>query len=247
MRVRALGAVAAAAVVALTACGGAEAGTRSPQAARQDAPVAETQPTTASPDGPASDGGSGPSAQPTGATTTGAAPTTGGTPSASASTTADSAPSVASSTAAPGTDGPAAVDDMGFLMPSENVACLMREHWVACQILEKDYRPSTEEVVGADCDVEDADTLILETEGVAEWHCSHTPVADQALVGTFGSWATGRPGYQTTVGGQRYAVLPYGETVVVGGFWCDSRESGVRCQNAEGWGFRLARGSYDLV
>lgn len=60
--------------------------------------------------------------------------------------------------------------------------------------------------------------------------------------------ASGRPGFTChgdTVVAQR-PVLAYGQTWRQGGFACTSSPTGVRCTNASGHGFTLARAKYSL-
>lgn len=118
-----------------------------------------------------------------------------------------------------GTNAPASA----FLMPSGNVACAMASDWVACQILEHSYTPSE---VADGCRATAADTILLRSGSVPQWICSEHDL-----------FATARD-----LGAKE---LDYGSSFWGGSFNCYSDTEGVQCGDSH-WGFRLARGSYEL-
>lgn len=141
------------------------------------------------------------------------------------------------------TDG----DYRAFLTPSNNVVCVMRAEWSACQIFEKDYLPDEDEVAGPDdgCVASDADTLRLYPGSTAEWACMIEPLLANAQIDMGGSWAAS-DSERVTITGQEYAVLPYGSELTLGEMSCESDNGGVQCTDAAGHGFRLARATYEL-
>lgn len=107
-----------------------------------------------------------------------------------------------------------------FVTPTKNIACLMDDESVRCDISKKDWtipRP-------ADCELDYGNgATISRTSSRGEISCAGD-----------------------TILGISEAVLPYGTDSKVGTLICRSRESGITCQNARGHGFSLSRQSYRL-
>lgn len=110
-----------------------------------------------------------------------------------------------------------------FLMPSGNVACVLAQDWVACQIAEHSYVPSE---VFHGCRSTEADTILLREGSAPQWICS-----DHDLFAT---------GYELGA-----SELDYGSSFWGGSFNCLSDTGGVLCSDGA-WTFRLARASYEF-
>lgn len=111
-----------------------------------------------------------------------------------------------------------AAQEYSFQMPSGNIGCALSAEGVLCAILAFDYEPPA--VPG--CEADTGIAFALDPEGTSAV-CS-----------------TGAPDF----GGA--AELPYGESLTVGEFTCDSTEQGVSCSNGSGQEFSLRRGDYNL-
>jgi hypothetical protein len=100
-------------------------------------------------------------------------------------------------------------------MPSRNIGCGFFEA-LRCDIL-SGLNPTPT----GDCEL-DWTGLTLEAEGTAAPQCAGDTVFDPEA-----------------------PVLNYGRTWSRGGIVCESRQTGLRCTNAAGNGFELARSNWD--
>ncbi len=131
--------------------------------------------------------------------------------------------------AAPTTGGSAGVGEssqvldlegqrFSFRLPSGNIGCAMSPDGVLCAIVTFDYTPPA--VPG--CEADTGVAFALDDAGAAALCTSGIP--------DFGE----------------VAVLPYGESLTVGDYTCESSEQGIRCGDAAGHGFSLRRSAYTL-
>ncbi len=119
---------------------------------------------------------------------------------------------------APAPDG--ALDQAAFALPSGNIWCDLGDEGVDCFIAGYDFEAPEEE----GCDGEVGPALRVDSDGVT-LPCVTEDVPQSAPDG--------------------FTALDYGEATSVGGYWCASSESGVRCVDAQtGSGFTLARSGY---
>ncbi len=114
-----------------------------------------------------------------------------------------------------------------FQSPSGNIFCLIladpESTWVRCDISDFTYAAPTQEC-GPDV-------------GFHAGSVSIEAMAPASIGGCFGD----------TVADPSYPVLAYGQRAVGGDISCTSTESGMTCQNlASGYGFRLAKATYEL-
>lgn len=114
-----------------------------------------------------------------------------------------------------------------FQSPSGNIFCLIladpESTWVRCDISDFTYAAPTQEC-GPDV-------------GFHAGSASIEAMAPASIGGCFGD----------TVADPSYPVLAYGQRAVGGDISCTSTESGMTCQNlASGYGFRLAKATYEL-
>ncbi len=128
---------------------------------------------------------------------------------------------IAVAAVAVGTAPAAAADLDSFTSPSGNIGCIIYEEYLRCDIAERDWSPPPRP---ADCPsfTGYGQGIGMDAHGPAAFVCA----GDTAL-------NMGRP-------------LGYGQTHSSQGFTCTSEEAGLRCTNADGHGFRLARQAYDL-
>ncbi|WP_374928249.1 hypothetical protein [Kytococcus sedentarius] len=131
---------------------------------------------------------------------------------------------------------------IGFLMPSQNVACLIEEQGVSCDIRNTHYQHTV--VPAAKC-VEPTVELYRDRP---EWTCSRSSRFVDAQTENDGAWVEIVPrGEVVKINTIDHTVLPYGEKVEAFDFQCESRPSGVRCTRlSDGRGFRMAVQDYDL-
>ena len=115
----------------------------------------------------------------------------------------------------------ASADLDSFTSPSGNIGCIMDAEYLRCDIEERDWTPPPRP---ADCPsfTGYGQGISMDPHGPAAFVCA---------------------GDTTLHAGP---ALAYGQTQRTGGFTCTSGEAGVRCTNADGHGFRLAREGYDL-
>lgn len=141
-----------------------------------------------------------------------------------AETAIDATTTEATADTAPAEGGPYGDRQNGitfFVSPSGNIGCAMSKESVRCDVKSHTYEdpgPS------ADCpDLEYGDSITLDGDSAATWTCHGDTV--------FGT----------------DSELPYGASITVGAFRCDSAEAGVTCSNDDsGHSFTLARESYEL-
>jgi hypothetical protein len=148
-------------------------------------------------------------------------------PEASSATPAPASadPSAPATATAGGTPSPGKVveNEVGeahFALPSKNIACLMIENSVRCDIAEKSWTPPPKP---ANCPLDYGFGVFVRGDAPANILC------------------TG----DTVLGATR--ILPYGHALRMRTFVCTSLESGVGCRNdATRHGFTLSRSSYEL-
>ena len=116
----------------------------------------------------------------------------------------------------------AGADITGFTSPSGNIACMLDEDLLRCDIAERDWTPPPRP---ADCpDMTGyGQGISLHPHGPANFVCAG----------------------DTTFGGSG-GVLPYGQFQAGGGMSCNSEPSGMRCSNSDGHGFTISRQAYTL-
>lgn len=122
---------------------------------------------------------------------------------------------------------PGASGFSSFQSPSGNIFCLILADpgsaWVRCDISDFTYAAPTQDC-GPDV-------------GFHAGSASIEGLAAASIGGCFGD----------TVADPSYPVLAYGQRAVGGDISCTSTESGMTCQNlASGYGFRLAKATYEL-
>ncbi|MHA0286878.1 DUF6636 domain-containing protein [Mycobacterium sp. C3-094] len=115
----------------------------------------------------------------------------------------------------------AAADDVSFSSPSGNIACMIVDDLLRCDIQTRDWSPPSRP---ADCpDMTGyGQGISMRATGSASFVCAG----------------------DTTFGGG--AALPYGQFQAGGGMSCRSEPSGMRCSNSDGHGFTLSRQAYTL-
>ncbi|MBI5337088.1 hypothetical protein EV589_4793 [Mycobacterium sp. BK558] len=119
------------------------------------------------------------------------------------------------------TAAPAAADIVGFTSPSGNIGCMLEDDYVRCDIAARNWAPPPRP---ADCpDVTGyGQGIALQSTGSARFVCA----GDTAL--------------------NSGPALPYGHSRSSAAIDCTSEQSGVRCTNSDGHGFRLSREEYAL-
>lgn len=135
-----------------------------------------------------------------------------------------------------------------FLMPSKNVACVMKPDGVVCQIDGKkfeakkgDINPETFE----GCTRKTADAMTVGDGADPTWVCLPYDIRPGTDVASGGAWAGPGIGATDTLGETSVAVLPYGSTIRLGNMSCASDSAGVDCTDlSTGRGFQLAREGY---
>lgn len=115
----------------------------------------------------------------------------------------------------------AAADLDSFTSPSGNIGCILYEGYLRCDIAERDWSPPPRP---ADCPsfTGYGQGIGMDAHGPATFVCA----GDTTL----------------NIG----PALGYGQTHSSDGFVCTSAPAGLRCTNADGHGFQLAREAYDL-
>jgi hypothetical protein len=106
-----------------------------------------------------------------------------------------------------------------FQTPSGNVHCRWDRAALNCQVLSFETTPPE----ASRCTAPWQGWLALQAEGAAEAPCRGTPVRDDEAF-----------------------VLGYGARWIGPGVTCDSDETGLRCANGAGHGFRAARAGITL-
>ena len=109
----------------------------------------------------------------------------------------------------------------GFTSPSGNIACVLAEDSVRCDIAERDWSPPPQPASCPDF-TDYGQGISLRPTGPASFVC-----AGDSTLGN-------RP------------VLPYGQFRAGGGMSCNSEPSGMRCSNSDGHGFTISRQAYTL-
>jgi uncharacterized protein DUF6636 len=132
----------------------------------------------------------------------------------SGKTTVVTEKNVVTVTAAATTTSSAPHDYARFRMPSKNVGCIYNAGVLRCDIL-SGLIPEPSEP----CELDWTGFVLKDTRG-AQPECAGDTVYDE-----------GSP------------VLEYGERWSKGGITCESRPTGLRCENGAGAGFTLARGA----
>jgi len=139
-------------------------------------------------------------------------------------------------------------DHASFLMPSQNVACVLRPDQVLCQIDGKEYdardRDITPEAFEG-CTPSSADAMSVGGGADPAWACLSYDLRPGTDVTQGGAWSG--PGLGATLEreGATVAVLPYGSTLRLGNVSCLSDNLGVTCTDlTTGHGFQLARERY---
>ncbi|MDO9499914.1 DUF6636 domain-containing protein [Falsiroseomonas sp.] len=110
--------------------------------------------------------------------------------------------------------GLAAAED-GFRLPSGNIRCGVWEGVLRCEAMQFSYRPPPRP---ADCDLEWGGAIELGRRGPAAPVCHGDTVTDP-----------------------KAPVLAYGGAWQGEGLSCSAAPQGLRCSNAEGRGFEMAR------
>ena len=135
-----------------------------------------------------------------------------------------------------------------FLMPSRNVACVMRPGTVVCQIDGKQYAAKQGDInpeTFEGCTPETADAMSVGEGTDPTWVCLPYDIRSAADVEAGGAWAGPGLGATDQLGDQTVAVLPYGTTLRLGNISCLSDRVGVDCTDlTTGRGFQLARENY---
>jgi hypothetical protein len=107
-----------------------------------------------------------------------------------------------------------------FALPSGNIACVMSNDGATCTIASISFAPPTD----ASCTGTIGHVFVVNATGLSI-PCVDGPAPAAAPEGT--------------------PVLQYGQVSSVGGYTCESAETGVTCRNDKtGQGFALARASY---
>lgn len=139
-------------------------------------------------------------------------------------------------------------DQASFLMPSQNVACLVRPDQVTCQIDSKEYDARDADInpeAFAGCTPAEADAMSVGGGADPTWTCLPYDLRPEADVTTGGAWTGPGLGATTDYDGTAVTVLPYGTTLRLGNISCTSDPAGVRCTDlVTGHGFQVARERY---
>lgn len=135
-----------------------------------------------------------------------------------------------------------------FLMPSHNVACVMKPDNVVCQIDGKQYAAKQQHInpeAFEGCTPEAADAMSVGGGADPAWACLPYDIRPGTSVDAGGSWAGPGLGATDQLGDTTVAVLPYGSTLRLGNISCLSDAAGVKCTDlTTGHGFQLARETY---
>lgn len=117
---------------------------------------------------------------------------------------------------------PAAAADLdSFVSPSGNIGCIVYEGYLRCDIAEREWSPPPRP---ADCPsfTGYGQGIGMDAHGPATFVCAGDTTLNNG------------------------PALGYGQTHSGDGFVCTSAPAGLRCTNADGHGFQLARQAYDL-
>ena len=135
-----------------------------------------------------------------------------------------------------------------FLMPSHNVACVMKPDNVVCQIDGKQYAAKQQHInpeAFEGCDPDAADAMSVGGGADPAWACLPYDIRPGTSLEAGGSWAGPGLGATDELGDTPVAVLPYGSTLRLGNVSCLSDRMGVECTDlTTGHGFQLARETY---
>lgn len=135
-----------------------------------------------------------------------------------------------------------------FLMPSKNVACVMKPDSVVCQIDGKQYKAKKGDIdptTFEGCTATKADAMNIAAGTDPTWVCLPYDIRPGTDVASGGAWAGPGIGATDTLGETPVAVLPYGSTIRLGNMSCASDSAGVDCTDlTTGHGFQLAREAY---
>lgn len=135
-----------------------------------------------------------------------------------------------------------------FLMPSGNVACVIRPDTVVCQIDGKQYAAKQGDInpeTFEGCTPQTADAMSVGQGADPTWVCLPYDIRPTADVAAGGSWAGPGVGATDQLGDTTVAVLPYDTTLRLGNISCLSDRAGVDCTDlTTGRGFQLAREGY---
>ena len=128
---------------------------------------------------------------------------------------------IAAAALAMGTAPAAAADLDSFTSPSGNIGCIIYEEYLRCDIAERDWSPPPRP---ADCPsfTGYGQGIGMDAHGPATFVCAGDTTLNSG------------------------PALGYGQTHTDAGFVCTSEPAGLRCTNADGHGFQLAREAYDL-
>lgn len=130
---------------------------------------------------------------------------------------------------------------VAFLMPSQNVACLIEELGIMCDIRNTAYQHT----IAAARNCPEPTVELYEEEPV--WTCSRSSRFVDAQVRNEGGWVRTAGGTTERINGIDHAVLDYGESLELFGHRCESKETGVECRRLEdGRRFRLATHDFEL-
>jgi len=103
----------------------------------------------------------------------------------------------------------------GFQLPSGNIHCALYDGILRCDVVNSTYpRPPRPR----NCDLEWGDAVEIRARGPAQFLC-----------------------HGDTLNDPRHPFLQYGTAWQGPGMTCTSAQNGLRCQNAEGRGFEMAR------
>jgi len=194
---------------------------------------------------------------PTSTSSTGSAnsPATEPVKPSSVTTAIDPSPSTPSSAVspAPATKGPSISDvsgqDVGFLSPSGNVACLMVDEppqpaGARCEILQHTWKAPPQP---SSCHLDWGSYFFL--DDTARFACVGDTVRGARPFNPASPSAWFQPGVDTlvAVGGIQVIGLGYGRTLIAGPLRCSSSVQGVSCSNTRtGASLFLARDRYTL-
>jgi hypothetical protein len=136
------------------------------------------------------------------------------------------------------------VDEAGaFATPSGRIVCLVSIDSVRCDFVGADK--SWKAPKPTNCELDWGSSLyVAKTAGST---CAGDTVIDTASVDSvYVSWS--KPSDPiVTVYDLKLVALPYGSSLAVGSFRCDSASTGVTCKNtATGHGFTMAREAYSI-
>lgn len=141
-------------------------------------------------------------------------------------------------------------DQASFLMPSQNVACLVRTDNVVCQIDGKEYDARSVDIdpaAFAGCTPAEADAMTVGGGVDPRWSCLPYDLRADTEVTGGGAWSGPGLGASATLDGATVAVLPYGTTLRLGNISCTSDRQGVTCTDlTTGHGFQLASQRYAI-